>query len=197
MKQLLDAIFQLVRPVAAHVLQPRPVMAQRRIGHRRFQELVVDAVELERKEQQVRRRRRQPLLHVAVEFGAGRIERIAGVHEAGIGAEPAGQIVDRFILAHRLGERAAGLRRLRQLKKLALEGALERNAFGIDALEVALDRRIVQAGIEVGQIPFRQRTQSALRLCSFSLFGLSLGRTALGPVFNGAIFRHRFCAHDF
>ena len=74
------------------------------------------------------------------------------------GAESPHQVVDRFILAHRLGERISGLRRLRQLGEFALKGALESDAFGVDAIEVAPDRRIVEAGIEVGQIPFRQRT---------------------------------------
>ena len=85
-KQLLDAVFKLVRPVAAHILEPRPIMAERGIFHRRFDERVVDAVELEREEQQMRGRRRQSLLHVAVEFGARRIDGIAGMDEPGIGA---------------------------------------------------------------------------------------------------------------
>ncbi len=51
-EQLLDAILELIGPVAAHVLEPRPVMAERRIGHRRFEQRVVDAVELEREEQE-------------------------------------------------------------------------------------------------------------------------------------------------
>ncbi len=50
-KQLLDAIFELIGPVAAHVLEPRPVMAERRIGHRGFEQRIVDAVEFEREKQ--------------------------------------------------------------------------------------------------------------------------------------------------
>ena len=100
--------------------------------HRRFQKLVVDAVELEREEQKMRGGRGQPLLHVAVKFGARRIDGVAGMQEPRIGAEAAHQIVDRFVALHRFGERAAGFRRLRQFRKLALEGFLERETFGID-----------------------------------------------------------------
>ena len=104
-KQLLDAILELIGPVAPHVLEPRPVMAERRIGHRGIEHRVVDAVEFEREEQKMRGGRRHPLLHVAVEFGARRIERVAGMNEPGIGAEPPHQIVDRLVAAHRRGER--------------------------------------------------------------------------------------------
>ena len=134
-------------------------MAERGIGHRRFDQRVVDAVEFEREEQKMRRRRGQPLLHVAVEFGARRIDGVAGMQEPGIGAEPAHQIVDRLIAAHRFGERRAGLRRARQLGELALVGLLEGDAVGVGAIEIALDRRIVQAGIEVGEIPLGQRPE--------------------------------------
>ena len=110
-KQLLDAILELVGPVAAHVLEPRPVMAERGIGHRRFEQRVVDAVEFEREEQEMRGGRGHALLHVAVKLGARRIDRVAGMDEPGIGTEPAHEIVDRLVAPHRLGERGAGLRR--------------------------------------------------------------------------------------
>jgi hypothetical protein len=171
-------------------------MAERRVGHRRFEQLVVDAVEFEREEKQVRGRRGEPFLHVAIELGAGRIDRIARMHQPGIGAEPSHQVVDRFVLAHRLGQRAASLRRLRQFRELTLEGILEGDAFGIDVIEVALDRRIVEAGIKVGQIPFRQRPQSAFWMPGPSLLALSRYRAAFGLLFNGFILRHCFRAHD-
>ena len=110
MKQLLDAIFELIGPVAPHVLEPGPVMAERRIGHRGIENRVVDAVELEREEEKMRGGGRHPLLHVAVKFGARRIERVAGMNEPGIGAEPAHQIVDRLVAAHHRGERRAAVR---------------------------------------------------------------------------------------
>ena len=69
-EELLDAILELVGLVLAHVLDPRPVVAERRIGHRRFEHRVVDAVELEREEQEMRTCRGDLLLHVAVELRA-------------------------------------------------------------------------------------------------------------------------------
>ena len=113
MEQLLDAILELVGLLLADVLEPRPVMAERGIGHRGVEHRVVDAVELEREEQQMRRGRGDALLHVAVEFRAHRIGGVAGVDEAGIGHEPADEIVDLLVALDRLGERAPGRRATR------------------------------------------------------------------------------------
>jgi hypothetical protein len=49
-EQLLDAIFELIRLVLAHVFEPRPVMAERRLPHGGFELGVVDPVELEHEE---------------------------------------------------------------------------------------------------------------------------------------------------
>ena len=162
-KQLLDAILELIRPVAAHVFEPRPVMAERGFARRRFKQTVVDAIEFEREEQQMRGGRRHALLHVAVEFGARRIDGIAGMNEPGIGAEPPHQIVDRLVAPHRRGERGAAGRPARHFGELALVGRLEVDAFGIDAVEIALDRRIVEAGIKVVEIPLGQLAEGGFR----------------------------------
>ena len=169
-KQLLDAILELVRPIPAHVIEPRPVMAERGIGQRRFELRVVDAVELELEEQQVRRGRGHPLLHVAIKLGARRIDRIALMDEHRIGAEPPHAIADRLIAPHRLGERGAALRRGGERRELALVGLLEGQAVGIGAIEVALDGGIVEAGIERAEVPFGQRAEPR---CAGFRFGLS------------------------
>ena len=57
-KQLLDPVFELIGLLLAHVLDPGPVVAERRIGHGAFERRIVDAVELEREEQQMQRGRR-------------------------------------------------------------------------------------------------------------------------------------------
>jgi hypothetical protein len=158
-KQLLDAILELVRPIAAHVFEPRPVMAEHGIGQRRIELRLVDAVELELEEQQVRRGRGHALLHVAVELGARRIDGIALMDEHGIGAEPAHAIADRLIAPHRFAERGTTLRRRGEPGELALVGLLEGQAVGIGALEVALDGGIVEAAIERAEVPFGQRTE--------------------------------------
>ena len=178
MEELLDAILELIGPVAAHVLDPRPIMAERGTGHRRFDQRIVDAVELEREEKKMRGRRRQPVLHIAVEFVARRIDSVAGMQEPGIGAQPPDKIVDRFIAAHRFGERFAGFRRARQLGELALVGLLEGDTVGVGAIEIALDQRIVQAGIEIVEIPLGQRPKP----------GFCGRRAVLGRSFRGCAF---------
>ena len=135
-------------------------MTERRIGHRRFQQRVVDAVELKGEEQQMRRGRGQPLLHVAVKFGARRIDGVAGMDQTRIGAEPAHQIVDRLIAPHGLGERGAALGCAGETGELALVGVLERGAVGIGPVEVALDSRVVDAGIKIVEIPLRQGAET-------------------------------------
>ncbi len=103
--------------------------------------------------------RRHALLHVAVKFGARRIDRVAGMHQAGIGAEPAHQIVDRLVASHRRGELRAAIRRSRHLGELALVGFLEGDAVGIGTIEIALDGRIVEPGIKIVEIPLGQAAE--------------------------------------
>ena len=105
------------------------------------------------KNKQMRGRGCQPLLHVAVKFGARRIDRVAGMHKSGIRAEPTDEIVDRFITPHGLSQCRTGLGRSRHLGELALIGLLEGDAVGIGAIEIALDRHIVEPGVEIGEIP--------------------------------------------
>ena len=194
-KQLLDAIFELIGLVAAHVLEPRPVMAERRIGHGGLQQRIVDAVEFEREEQKMRGRRRQPLLHVAIKFRARRIDRVAGMHEAGVGREPPHAIVERLIAPHGLRQRRAGRRRARHVGQLALKGLLESRAFGIGATEIALDRRIVEAGIEVGEIPFGQRAETGRAALGRTLGGDSVrGFLGAGHLVEGPTHPH-LCQH--
>ncbi len=57
-EQLLDAVLELVGLFLAQILDPRPVMAERRVGHRGFERGIVDAVQFEREEQQMRARSR-------------------------------------------------------------------------------------------------------------------------------------------
>ena len=95
----------------------------------------------------------QPLLHVAVKFSARRIDRVAGMHKPGIRAEPANEIVDRLIAPHRLRECSAGLRRSCHRGELAFVGHLEGGTVGVGAIEIALNRHIVEPGIEIGEIP--------------------------------------------
>ena len=76
--------------------------------------------------------------------------------EPGIRGEPSHKIVDRFITVHRLRERRSGLWRTCQIAKLAFVGILKRDTLHIGAIEIASDRRIVETGIKIGEIPFGQ-----------------------------------------
>ncbi len=158
-KKLLDAILELIAPVTAHVLEPGPIVAERGISHRRFDERVVDTVEFEREEQDMRRGRRHALLYVTIKLGARRIDRIAGMHETRIGPDTPEEIVERLIAPHRRRQRSAGLRRGRHIGKFALVSLLEGGAVRIRAIEITPDRRIVEAAIEVVEIPLGQRAE--------------------------------------
>src|SRR5215472_7598149 len=135
-------------------------MAERGIGHGLVQNRIVDAVEFEREEQQMDRRRREPLLYVAVKLGAGGIERVAGVDETRKRRKPAHEIVDGFITPHRRGQSGAAIGSGGYPGQLALVSSLETGAFSVSAIEIALDRRIGKAGIKVVQIPFWQSAKT-------------------------------------
>jgi hypothetical protein len=111
----------------------------------------------------MRRCRSQPILHVRVELAAGWVERIAGMNEPGIGAQTSEQIIERFISFDRFHKRASRLclRLTCELRELALVGLFEREALRVDAVEILFYLGVVDARIEVGQIPFRQAAKPA------------------------------------
>ena len=73
--------------------------------------------------------RRHPFGNVAVEFGDRRIDTVAGVNETGIGAEAAGEIVDRLVALDRLGEPLSAVFLGNALGELAFVVGLKRDAF--------------------------------------------------------------------
>ena len=97
LEELLDAVLKLVRLVLADVFEPRPIVAKRRRLHRALQQRLVETIELEREEQQMHRRCRQPFRHVAVELRDRGIDRVARMDQPRIRAEPAHQVVDRLV----------------------------------------------------------------------------------------------------
>src|SRR6266511_4859562 len=124
---------------------------------------------------------RDPLLYVGVELGARGIDRVAGVEESRIGREPSEEIVERLIALHRLGQRRAGRGPLGKRRELTFVGLLECEAFGSTAIEIALHLRIIEPGIEVREIPFRQRAETG--------HGRSLECSMSGGAFGS-------CRHD-
>ena len=68
----------------------------------------------------------------------------------------ADEVVERLVALDRLGERASAAGAFDQSPELALVGLLERLGLGVSLIEVARDARIVEAGIEVVEVPLRQ-----------------------------------------
>ena len=155
-KQLLDAILELIRLVLAQILDPRAVMPERGRLHRAFDHDIVNAIEFEPEEQQMHGSGGQPFGNVAVEFGNRGVDAVAGVNEAGIGAEAAGEVVDRLVALHRSGEPLPAVFPGNVFGELAFVVGLKRDAFCIHLLQITDDFGRVDAGIKIGQIPFRQ-----------------------------------------
>ena len=130
-------------------------MPERGIGHRRLKLGVVDPVQFEREEQEMHRDRGDAFLHIAIEFRARGVDRVAGMDQPGERNEPAQQVVERLIGFHPFGERRAGIRPVHEFGELTFVARLERDAVGISAIEVAPHLRIVDPGIQVGQVPLR------------------------------------------
>src|SRR5262249_22715877 len=147
-KELFDAIFELIRLLLAHVLDPRAVMSEGRMRESLFDERVVDPIELEREEEEMRRSRGDLFLDVAVKFGAFRIGGIACVYQARVGNELAEQLLQRLELLHGGGEIFARIGTRGIGSKLAFMAFLEGNALRIRACEIGRKLRRIDRGIK-------------------------------------------------
>ena len=78
------------------------------------------------------------------------------MNEAGIGAQSSREIVDRFIASHGSRKPRSAILPRNVLGEPSLVVGLKRDAFGIHPGEVAHNFRRVDAGIEIGEVPFRQ-----------------------------------------
>ena len=162
MEQLLELVIELIGLLFAQILEPGAVMAEFGLRHRRLERLVVQAIELERKEQELGGDRGDLLLDVAEEFLPRGVGSICGVQQARVGNDAAEQVVQGLELAHRLGEALPAFAAVEQHCELAgivllhgVRGALRRR-------EVGLELRRVRSPIEIGEVPFRQRPELAL-----------------------------------
>ena len=149
--QFLQFVAQLVRPEHPQVAQPRPVARQGGVGEFRLQRRVVQAVQLQREEDQVAADRRHPLIHALIEPADGGVAGIAGEQQLGVGPDAPQQFLDTLILGDR-GTKA----RTGQAGQRAGPGHREilRRLFGM--VQVGLDPRIVRRGVQVRQIPCGQ-----------------------------------------
>ncbi len=113
------------------------------------------SVELEHEEQQMGGGRGNALLDIRIELGPHGIDGVAGMDQAGKGDQPPEQVVEILVALDRRGEPAAAIGRIGKRGELSLIVLLEGQTFGIGAIEIAFDQRIVDPGIEIGEIPDR------------------------------------------
>jgi hypothetical protein len=83
------------------------------------------------------------------------------MHQARVGTEPSGKIINGFIAPDRLRQPVAAVALRGSLRELAPVGGLKRDAFGVHFLQVASDLRRVDTGIEIVEVPFRQLAGAA------------------------------------
>ena len=107
--------------------------------------------------------------------------------QAGKGDQPAEQVVEFLVAFDRRGKQAAAIGRFGKRGELSLIGLLEGETFGIGAIEIALDLRIVDPGIEIGQIPYGNRpsTDFAVDLALRGAWGRAGMRFAVRPEGRG------------
>jgi hypothetical protein len=151
MQDLLDLVGELVRAEGPQVAQPGLILRQCRRFQLVREHAVLEAVQLEREEQQLGRDVRHPLLHGLVEAADLRIGHVAGMDQLGVAHDAAQHLLDGFIARHGLAERGAIDRR---------EPALEALPKGLGVLcrflEIDLQRRRLASGIEIPEVPFRE-----------------------------------------
>jgi hypothetical protein len=145
----LDRVVQLIGLLQPQVLQPRPVDGERRILQRPFQHRIVETIQLQREEQELRRDGGQPVLKVAVEFGTGRIGGVAGIDQPGKTRQPPHHLLDPFELGDRLGEPGPAFRSGGKLRQPALVAGLEGFTEPGRALQIGAHLRRLHSGIEV------------------------------------------------
>ncbi|GBD42536.1 hypothetical protein HRbin39_01930 [bacterium HR39] len=152
-QDLLALVGEHVRAEGAKPPQPGAVAGEiRRSGEPRLQDGVVHAGELEGDEQQTVVDRRGPLAHPLEEAGDGGIVAGDGKAQLGEGADAPQRLQHLLVAAHQFREPVGG--KLRH----ASAGALRQlRRTGLGAGEVRLDGRVLRTGVEIGEVPHRQR----------------------------------------
>ena len=155
-KELLDAVLELVRLVHAQVDDPRAVAAGLPVGlHGPVDDRVVDAVQFQFEEEQTGTGVGHLRLGVAVELGIRRICRVGEIGEAGIRHQAAHDVLQRLVLGDRRSERAGP----RGVLEAALPALLEFDGLALDAREVGRQLRRTAAGIKIVEVPSGQVAQ--------------------------------------
>src|SRR5437868_14288447 len=160
MKELLDAVLELIGFFPPDVFDPRPIMHQRAVLHRGLELGVIEAIEFESEKQEVRRGGGDALLHVGVEFAARGIGGVASVDQPGKGREPPKKVIERLIALYCLGQPLSTLRSIGQRCELAVIITLNGETFSRTTIEITRYARVSKPRIKIGQVPFRQGAQT-------------------------------------
>ena len=140
-----------MRPEGAQVAQPRRIVGERRRLQLLRQALVGEPVELEGEEQQVGRDDVDLLLHRLEELADRRIGHVAGVDQLGIAEDAA----EPLLLALVIGDRRAQRVPVERIEPSLVARGEGRGGVGGGG-KVGGQLRRIAAGIEIGQVPFRQ-----------------------------------------
>ncbi|MCY1222593.1 hypothetical protein D9M72_346910 [compost metagenome] len=144
-EKLLQLVVELIGLVHAQVGQPGPVVRGKRIVFQRLvEDRVIDPIELQREEQQMRRHVGELRLYVAIKLAVLGLGRVREIGEAGKGSDAAHDIFERFELPD--GGADAVVTTLRRgLGQLALPLGFEGGRFGLGLFQV------VAKGIRCGR----------------------------------------------
>ena len=165
MQEFLQLVGELVGLHLADAVEDRAVAGEIGVlGETGIERRIVDAVELEREEDQRSGEVGDPGLHVAEELAAGGIGGVLVVPEAGVAHDPAGNGLDPLVALDRR-QQSGGV----EIGQPAFVIGGEGGAFGFEPVEVAGDLRRVGRGIEVAKVPFGQ---GAERLGGIGLAGV-------------------------
>ncbi|MPL71127.1 hypothetical protein SDC9_16898 [bioreactor metagenome] len=157
-QEFLELVGQLIGLHRPHPVEDRLVAGHRRIGEDGLIGRVVDAVELEREEDERRGEGGDPVLRVRQELGARAVDGVLIIAQPGIGHDPPGRGLDRFVAVDAFGHRG-GIER----GELALVIGGEACAQGLERGHVAGKFRRIGGGVEIAQVPVRQVAEAARR----------------------------------
>ncbi len=177
MEQPLDLLLELVGLLLADVVEPGLVVAGARVLQSLGERGVVDLVQLQIEEDDVRGDGGELLGDVAVELCALGIGLITGVVQPRKRSEPAHDLDKTLELLDREAERRAVAA---ELGELAVIGVLDAARSCGSVGEIARNLGRIGPGVEIGQAPFGQRAEIDSGIARFTLLLAGTERIELG-----------------
>ena len=126
MREFLHSILELIGLFEPDIREPGAIVRELRVRQRGLERGIVQAVEFEFEEEQLRGGVGQLLRDVAIELGALRIGCVAHVMQRGEGCQAPEQLLQAFVSPHHDGELGATARRCDE----ACQSALVRGSEG-------------------------------------------------------------------